>query len=120
MPWKPKSPCTYPGCPQLTDGGRCAAHRRQQKREIDERRPSSSLRGYDAKWQRARRFYLAEHPLCILCGRRATVVDHIRPHRGDDELFWNEFNWQSLCKACHDTKTNREDGGFGNKARLGT
>ena len=38
-----------------------------------------------------------------------TVVDHIRPHRGDPVLFWDEKNWQSLCKSCHDKKTWNED-----------
>ena len=35
----------------------------------------------------------------------ATVVDHIIPHRGDKRLFWDEKNWQPLCKDCHDRKT---------------
>jgi len=35
----------------------------------------------------------------------ATVVDHIIPHRGDERLFWDETNWQPLCKQCHDKKT---------------
>jgi 5-methylcytosine-specific restriction protein A len=38
----------------------------------------------------------------------ATVVDHIVPHRGDPVLFWDEANWQGLCKLCHDAKTARE------------
>ena len=40
---------------------------------------------------------------------KATVVDHIIPHRGDAKLFWDEGNWQSLCKNCHDHKTMTED-----------
>jgi len=44
----------------------------------------------------------------------ATVVDHIKPHRGDKTLFWERSNWQALCKQCHDIKTAKEDGGFGN------
>lgn len=43
----------------------------------------------------------------------ATVVDHNIPHKGNKVLFWDVSNWQSLCKACHDAKTAREDGGFG-------
>ena len=42
---------------------------------------------------------------------RATVVDHIRPHKGNRELFWDRTNWQSLCKQCHDRKTLTEDMG---------
>ncbi|RKJ07590.1 HNH endonuclease, partial [Butyricicoccus sp. 1XD8-22] len=40
---------------------------------------------------------------------QATVVDHIKPHQGDQSLFWNENNWQPLCKRCHDRKTRTED-----------
>lgn len=40
---------------------------------------------------------------------KAEVVDHIVPHRGDGKLFWDEGNWQALCKNCHDSKTMTED-----------
>ncbi|WP_304879789.1 HNH endonuclease [uncultured Parasutterella sp.] len=32
-------------------------------------------------------------------------------------MFWDESNWQALCKRCHDRKTAAEDGGFGNTNR---
>ena len=53
---------------------------------------------------------LSRHPLCAECLKNgtltpATVVDHIVPHRGDHALFWDEQNWQPLCKNCHDRKT---------------
>ncbi|WP_409994286.1 HNH endonuclease [Pirellula sp. SH-Sr6A] len=35
----------------------------------------------------------------------STIVDHITPHRGDETLFWARWNWQALCKRCHDRKT---------------
>ncbi len=41
----------------------------------------------------------------------ATVVDHITPHRGDQALFWDYDNWQSLCKQCHDADKQREENG---------
>jgi 5-methylcytosine-specific restriction protein A len=41
-------------------------------------------------------------------------VDHIRPHRGEQSLFFDRANLQGLCKPCHDRKTTRHDGGFGN------
>ena len=40
---------------------------------------------------------------------KAAVVDHIIPHRGDEKMFWDEANWQALCKRCHDKKTMTED-----------
>lgn len=63
---------------------------------------------YNYRWQKAREGHLRSHPLCVECARRglvvqATVVDHIVPHRGDSQLFWDPDNRQSLCKTCHDS-----------------
>jgi 5-methylcytosine-specific restriction protein A len=45
-------------------------------------------------------------------------VDHRVPHRrGDLALFWDRTNWCAMSKPCHDAKTAREDGGFGNATR---
>jgi len=87
-------------------------------RKGKEARPDATKRGYGARWKRERLLYLQAHPLCVECLKRgrvvpATVVDHINPHRGEYALMWAVSNWQALCKACHDTKTAREDGGFG-------
>lgn len=109
MPMKPKRPCRHPGCPKLTDGLYCEEHKAMHRD-----RAGSGERGYDRRWQKARARYLKANPLCVQCRKRgvyvkADVVDHIRPHRGDPILFWDESNWQSLCKACHDKKTWNED-----------
>ena len=29
------------------------------------------------------------------------MVDHIRPHEGNQELMWDMDNLQSLCASCH-------------------
>lgn len=73
-------------------------------------RESAAARGYDRRWQTLRSRFLRRFPLCVECrsaGRLtpATVIDHVIPHRGDDRLFWDETNWQPLCKQCHDKKT---------------
>lgn len=86
-------------------------------------RETAAERGYDARWRKARAAYLRAYPLCVECEasgklERATVVDHVIPHRGDAALFWNRANWQSLCATHHNRKTAAEDGGFGN-VRLG-
>lgn len=67
---------------------------------------------YGRAWHKARARFLREHPLCAMHQARgrvepATVVDHIRPHRGDEGLFWDTHNWQSLCKQCHDSHKQR-------------
>ena len=69
---------------------------------------------YTAQWSKARKRFLLDNPLCCRClelgyTKAATVVDHIIPHRGDMNLFWDDDNWQALCKRCHDKKTASED-----------
>jgi 5-methylcytosine-specific restriction endonuclease McrA len=83
-------------------------------------RTSSTARGYGYRWQRAREGYLAKHPLCVKCQAidivtAATVVDHIVPHRGDERLFWDSDNWQSLCKTHHDSDKAKEEARAGHR-----
>ena len=75
---------------------------------------SSTQRGYGYRWQKARAAYLAANPLCVYCQRSgrveaATVVDHIVPHRGNDDLFWRQSNWQPLCASCHSSIKQAEE-----------
>jgi len=68
--------------------------------------------------------HLDKSPLCVLCARigrdtPATVVDHIRPHEENAELFWDESNWQSLCSSCHSgLKRKQERHGYTQAADL--
>ena len=114
MPNRGPVPCAHPGCPRVVPYGQryCSEHVAMHRGD----RKSSGKRGYGSKWQKARARFLArpENIFCVECkkeGRlvRATVVDHIVPHRGDDKLFWDEKNWQPLCKTHHDIKTWNED-----------
>lgn len=88
-------------------------------------RASASQRGYDSRWRKARLVYLMRNPLCAMCQAPAEVVDHIIPHKlwdavqsGDDKaigaaqkLFWDQGNWQPLCKTCHDSDKQRQERG---------
>lgn len=115
MPFLPKRPCRHPGCPGLCEKGHlyCEKHETGKTawRNYDESsRQGSRQRGYDSRWDKARKTFLAAHPLCQECAKngkytKATVVDHIIPHRGNQQLFWDVNNWQALCKTCHDLKT---------------
>lgn len=89
-----------------------------QLRSEPRRRPAWKDRLYGRRWKNYAHGFLLEHPLCIRCERAgrvqpANVVDHIQPHKGDENLFWDPGNHQSLCKKCHDRKTYSEDGGLG-------
>ncbi|QBF27464.1 HNH endonuclease [Pseudomonas tructae] len=75
---------------------------------------TSTQRGYGYKWQKAREQYLRDNPLCVYCARQghtvaAGVVDHVVAHRGDMNLFWDQGNWQPLCKPCHDSVKQAEE-----------
>lgn len=119
MPRNAPKPCCKPGCGKLTHSGAyCEGHASYQRKRSDERRGSSSKRGYNYQWQRVRLQHLRNEPLCRYCLAKglvveATVVDHIVPHKGDHDLFMDPDNHQSLCKSCHDVKTATLDGGFG-------
>lgn len=57
-------------------------------------------------WRKFRARYLYHHPLCVFCARvgkvtPATILDHIKPHRGNLMLFWDKTNVQGLCQTCH-------------------
>ena len=123
VPRRPNKPCAYPNCPQLIEPGQryCPTHKAQSQRVADTHRATAHQRGYTSTWRRARKRYLAACPLCVECkgqGRitAATVVDHIIPHQGDMELFWDEGNWQSMCSVCHSRKTAKFDGGYGRQS----
>lgn len=121
MPYAAPRPCTKPGCPALVrGGGRCPEHQQQAQRTDQQRRGTAAQRGYDGRWRKARESYLLEHPLCAPCqleGRvtPATVVDHIKAHKGDYTLFWDRDNWQPSCKPHHDARV--DEGDFGQAVR---
>ena len=115
MPKKPKRPCSYPGCPNLTDGQYCDEHEAAARRQYNRYgRPADSNKKYGRAWKRIRDRYAAAHPLCEMClkeGRLTPVeeVHHIVPlsqggtHRND--------NLMSLCQSCH-TKLHHEQGKY--------
>lgn len=95
-------------------------HGRDLRRRDEKSRATAAERGYGSRWQRYREIYLQQHPACVKCqaaGRamrsQEREVDHIIPHRGDQKLFWDPDNHQTLCKPCHSEKTVTTDGGFG-------
>lgn len=96
--------CRYPNCGVRIEGTYCPKHNRSAP-------PSkTSQEGWykTGHWAKARRMFLRGNPVCVRCGHAAQVVDHITPHRGDGELFWDTTNWQPLCLACHNSKSNHE------------
>lgn len=111
--------CPVAGCFNLTNGGRCADH----KRESDQARGTSTERGYKTRGhlRRFRPGVLARDQLCVLCvdeGRPptlATVADHWPLSRR--ELLEQGLDpddpqhGRGLCKRHHDRETARHQPG---------
>ncbi len=118
MPYKPKRPCSYPGCPKLTDGRYCPEHKKLMEKQYDayQRSRESTAFYRSSDWKKMRANYLIEHPFCVECNRngkltKATVVDHIIPIRMGGPLL-EESNLQSLCASCHTRKSIKEGSRF--------
>ena len=113
-----KRACMYPMCSNYAQrrSHYCEKHdaatKAMSQSMYNERRGTAASRGYDHRWRKLRLMVLRKEPLCRECGRGATVVDHVIPHRGDRALFNDPYNLQSLCKACHNKKSGRENSGF--------
>ena len=64
MPTKPKRPCSYPGCPKLTDGRFCEEHAKAEAKRYEQYdRDPAVRRRYGRAWKRIRDRYIQEHPL---------------------------------------------------------
>lgn len=118
MPWKPKRPCRYLGCPNLSDQAYCELHRKKVKadaaREYNQiSRDKEAQRFYESPaWKRLRHIKLSRQPLCEQCIKenrltKADMVDHIVEIR-DGGSPLDIDNLQSLCRSCHAVKSNRE------------
>lgn len=117
MPIRPRKPCARPLCAELVPVGTsyCKDHDRARRKAQNDARSEWTHRLYGTRWQKARLSFLSRSPLCVDCKDRgliktATVVDHVKPHKGDIGLFWDVDNWQPLCVSCHTRKTAREGG----------
>lgn len=116
MPNSAPKPCRHAGCGKLVgDGsGYCQEHQEDRKAGTfaDERRGTRHERGYGSDWDKARKRILSrDKGLCQVClsnkkYRPARQVDHKVPkfEGGTDD----DDNLQSICKPCHDIKTQAE------------
>jgi 5-methylcytosine-specific restriction protein A len=115
MPQSALQPCLEPRCSGYRERGSsyCTVHRSLEKPAFDGV-PNVEY-GYHASntnrtFRRLRAGWLMRHPLCNRCGEPGGVLDHVKPHRGDRDLFWSQANWQTLCTRCHNRKTASEAG----------
>ena len=123
MPRKPKRPCSYPGCPKLTDGQYCEEHQKLVTAQYNKYGRDNFTKSFykNPAWLMTKKKQLERQPFCEEClkkGERvkATMVDHIIPiKKGGDK--YNFSNLQSLCWACHSRKSAEEGSRWGRKPR---
>lgn len=112
--------CSTPGCPTITDQGRCDHHRSA----ADRARGTAAQRGYAGKaWRSARRVVLRRDPVCVVCHvQPATVADHHPVSRRDLVVMDiadpdAPHRMRGLCASCHGTETAHAQPGGWNRDR---
>jgi len=102
--------------PQVSSLGSSINYLPSQTPGIERERPSQSTKGWYnlARWKKLRwATFVRDKFTCQMCGKMSApegtlVCDHVEPHRGNERLFWNPNNLQTLCKSpCHDKHKQR-------------
>jgi 5-methylcytosine-specific restriction protein A len=121
MPKQNPKNCAKAGCINPTYARFCDTHRKDHWKVKAEIYGGNATNLYNNKvWRNTRADVLHLEPFCRTCAligidKVATEVDHITPHNGNMELFWNRENLQPLCIHCHSSKTMTET-----RAKMGT
>ena len=80
MPRKPKRPCSFPGCPELTEGRFCEEHEKQENRRCEKYgRDPAVRRRYGRAWKRMTGFvvsFLLKNNMIFLrfCLTKAEII----------------------------------------------
>jgi 5-methylcytosine-specific restriction endonuclease McrA len=111
--------CKKVGCSELVNkrGDYCDLHFADAIREADEKRrrafasaerPNRKL--YNSRaWRTLRAKIIERDGYCQRCGSLDQLqVHHIRPPRGDERLFYAEWNLEVICSDCHRVETAAE------------
>lgn len=71
------------------------------------------------RWQKLREVilqrdnYTCQATGVVLSGKHpepnSAVIDHIKPHRGNEKLFWDIDNLQAVSKQYHDSQKQKEE-----------
>lgn len=111
--------CNKPGCGRTAIEGKdyCQRHiamQSEKKKVFTKRGKSGQYHNLynSVRWRTTSKEFLQKYPTCFLCGKPARIADHIQPHRGDLNLFYDDSNLQPMCWSCHSRKTFKENNNF--------
>lgn len=112
-------PCRKLGCPNLTRETYCSTHKEQRK--INNKQYDNQIRNqehrsfyHSKEWKAVRLIALTrDNFICVECKKnnkitKAEIVDHVIELRDDYSKRLELTNLQSLCRPCHNTKTEQE------------
>lgn len=124
VPYKPKTPCRYPGCPKLSAERFCPQHTQvEDQRYRRYQRDPEINRRYGTVWRKIRTRYLDAHTLCEDCLKAghttpALEVHHVVPlsHGGSHDVS----NLRALCKPCHSRQSARDGDRWRNASQVFT
>lgn len=119
MPYRPRKPCRFPGCPELTDETFCEKHKKDDNRIYNQYKRDELSRTFykTQQWQKIRKIKLQQSPFCEECKKNGTIVvgkivDHIIPIKQGGAPY-DLNNLQTLCWSCHSRKSIQEGSRFG-------
>lgn len=104
--------CKKPGCRGLAiyPNKYCTIHQYLQREEEERKNhfPAEALKGNyqhlytDTRWKLMSSNFLRLHPICAICGDKATEVhhDYIEQYESEDKFF-DEDHLVPLCHNCH-------------------
>ena len=105
MPRRPKKPCRYPGCPNLTDETYCDEHKKLMASSYETfGRDKNTKKRYGNNWRKIRKCYVSKHPFCEECFKKGILVPVDEVHHKiplAEGGTHDESNLVSLCKTCH-------------------
>lgn len=105
VPSRPKHPCAYGNCPNLTNRRYCPEHEKLMNKKYEKySRDKERKKRYGRAWKRIRDRYAAEHPFCELCYEKGILVPVEEVHHKlplAEGGTHDRGNLISLCKSCH-------------------
>jgi len=99
--------CAEAGCGALIpqDKTYCDKHKREKPAPFRGAVRSNEEFYNTQRWKKLRRKILKRIPYCANCGEHendpALEIHHVKPPRGDEELFFDGNNLIPVCPACH-------------------
>ncbi|OQY32040.1 MAG: hypothetical protein B6241_12500 [Spirochaetaceae bacterium 4572_59] len=117
MPRKAKRPCSHVGCPRYATEGssRCEIHQTEVQYKRRKPRPSY-LWNSDSEWKRIRIETLKAHNIPE-SQWKDYVIDHRPPYDPRVEPDHRNYTLVPMTRGEHSKKTNRYDGGWGNRKK---